>query len=685
MKEKIRVLVIEDNEDDARLEIDELKSGGFDIEYELVETRKDTREALTTKEWDFIISDYSLPQYSGMEALAELKETGNDIPFIFVSGTIGEEIAVAAMKAGVHDYIMKDNLSRLIPAFERELREAEIRKQKREAEEAIKNERILLRTLIDNLPDMVYVKDAEGRKIVSNNADFEFLGYNSEADILGKTEEELYPEGKAHKNLENDLKIIESGKIIYNYEEKRTDPNGNERWFLTNKIPLFNDHGTITGLVNLSHDITERKLSEIALQEREQELEKQNMEYLALNREYLRLNEDLKDSLRRIKAINEELIIAKSKAEESDNLKTAFLENMSHEVRTPLNGILGFAEFLKDPDLDKEQVEQYIGIIDASSKQLLTIINDILDISKIQAGQITLSKTDVDITDLLEDLYQQNKEQASLKHLTLVLNKRDLDKNIVVTTDDGKLRQIINNLINNAIKFTAKGTIEFGFEVKDQILSFFVKDSGIGIAPEDQSLIFKPFSKVENAAARKYGGNGLGLAISRALVEKLGGTMSLASAINNGSIFSFTIPYKVPGIEPERKRVKVESQVVESRPQATILIAEDEVYNYYYMEELLRPMKIKTLHAWNGLEAVEMVKNNEDISMVLMDIKMPEMDGLTATRLIKDMKPKLPVVAQTAYESREDRDKAKNAGVDYYLTKPISRVLFMEVMNMYIG
>lgn len=685
MKEKIRVLVIEDNEDDARLEIDELKSGGFDIEYELVETRKATREALATKEWDFIISDYSLPQFSGMEALAELKETGIDIPFIFVSGTIGEEIAVAAMKAGVHDYIMKDNLSRLIPAFERELREAEIRKQKCEAEEAIKNERILLRTLIDNLPDMVYIKNTEGRKIVSNNADFEFLGFTSEAEVLGKTEAELFHGGKAHIGLEDDRMIIESGKIIYNYEEKRVDTNGNEHWFLTNKIPLFNDHGNISGLVNLSHDITERKLSEIALQEREQELEKQNMEYLALNREYLKLNDELKESLRQIKAINAELLVAKSKAEESDNLKTAFLENMSHEVRTPLNGILGFSEFLKDPDLEKEQVEQYIGIIDASSKQLLTIINDILDISKIQAGQINVSKSDVNITELLEDVYQENKEQAELKHLSLVLNKRDLDKNIIARTDGSKVRQIINNLINNAIKFTSKGTIEFGFEVKEQLLSFFVKDSGIGIAPEDQSLIFKPFSKVENSAARKYGGNGLGLAISRALVEKLGGNMSLASAINNGSIFIFTIPYAEADIIPQRQRVKVESQVVENRPQATILIAEDEVYNYYYMEELLKPMKIKTLHAWNGLEAVEMVKNNPDISMVLMDIKMPEMDGLTATRLIKELKPKLPVVAQTAYESREDREKAKNSGIDYYLTKPISRVLFMEVMNMYIG
>jgi signal transduction histidine kinase len=169
---------------------------------------------------------------------------------------------------------------------------------------------------------------------------------------------------------------------------------------------LFTDQGKISGLVNLSHDITERKLSELALQDREQELKKQNLEYQALNREYLKLNDELKQSIDQIKAINAELMVAKAKAEESDNLKTAFLENMSHEIRTPLNGILGFAEFLKDPDLDKDQVETYIGIIDASSKQLLTIINDILDISKIKADQITIKNEDVNITELVEELYE---------------------------------------------------------------------------------------------------------------------------------------------------------------------------------------------------------------------------------------------------------------------------------------
>ncbi|MGE5428092.1 MAG: response regulator [Methylococcaceae bacterium] len=685
MKETIRVLVVEDNEDDAHLEIDELRSGGYDIIYKQVETRQATREALRNERWDFIISDYSLPQFSGLDALQELKDTGNDIPFILISGTIGEEIAVAAMKAGVHDYIMKDNLTRLVPAFERELREAQIRKQKKEAEEAIRNERILLRTLIDNLPDLIYIKDTEGRKIVSNNADFQFLGFTSEAEVLGKTDADLFPERRINHQIQEDRQIIESGKTVYNYEEQRIDTTGNLHWLLTNKIPLFTDQGKISGLVNLSHDITERKLSELALQIREQELEKQNMEYEALNREYLKLNAELKESINQISAINAELIIAKGKAEEADNLKTAFLENMSHEIRTPLNGILGFAEFLKDPDLDKDQIESYIGIIDASSKQLLTIINDILDISKIKADQITIKNEDVNITELLEQLYDQNKEQAELKKLRFTLNPRHLDKNIVTLTDSAKLQQVFSNLINNAIKFTSAGSVEFGLNVQDHTLSFYVTDSGIGIAPEDQDLIFKPFSKVENSAARKYGGNGLGLAISKALVEKLGGTISLTSSISHGATFTFSIPLTGGKGANTVQRTKVESHIVENRSGATVLIAEDEVYNYYYIEELLKPMKIKTLHAWNGSEAVEMVKTNKDISLVLMDIKMPEMDGLTATRLIKEMKPQLPVVAQTAYETREDRDKAMASGVDYYLTKPISRVLFMEVMNQFIG
>lgn len=415
MKYPIKVLIIEDNQDDAKLEIDELKSGGLDILYELIETRNAMREALSNKSWDCIISDYSLPQFSGLDALQELKDTGMDIPFILISGTIGEETAVAAMKAGAHDYIMKDNLRRLVPAFERELREAVVRHQKRQADEDLK--------------------------------------------------------ASIHK-----LRI-------------------------------------------------------------------QNEEYHALNTEYFSINEELKESLNRIQKINAELIVAKSMAEESDRLKSAFLANMSHEIRTPLNGIMGFSTLLKDPDLTKEQSERFIHIIDSSGQQLLTIINDILDISEIEAGQMSISSEEVNINEMLKELLQQFIKEAELKNMDLVLTNDHLPEPLVTRTDETRLRQVFCNLLSNAIKFTSKGRIEFGVSLKDNFIEFYIKDSGIGIAMEDQSIIFKPFRKAASTSTHLYGGTGLGLAISKALVEKLGGQISITSDKTKGSTFRFTIPY----------------------------------------------------------------------------------------------------------------------------------------------
>lgn len=415
MKNKIQVLIIEDNKDDSVLEIDEIKRGGFDIAYEQIETRAAMREALKNKHWDFIISDYSLPQFSGLEALEELQATGLDIPFVLISGTIGEETAVAAMKAGAHDYIMKNNLSRLVPAFERELKEAELRHQKRQADEALKS-----------------------------------------------------------------------------------------------------------SMHSLNIQIAE---------------------YRILNSQYMKLNEELKDSLDKIQKMNSELFISKNKAEESDKLKSAFLANMSHEIRTPLNGILGFSSLLDDPDLTKEIKEKYIEIINSNGQQLLTIINDILDISKIEAGQISIYTEAVNITELMYALLHQFRDQAELKNLVLTLNPDNLKEKFVAYTDENRLRQVLNNLLSNAIKFTPDGSIEFGIIQKGKFLEFYVKDSGIGIAPEDQSIIFKPFRKVENSLTVTYGGTGLGLPISKALVEKLGGTITLSSNKGKGSTFIFTIPY----------------------------------------------------------------------------------------------------------------------------------------------
>lgn len=555
MKNPIRVLIIEDNDNDAKLEIEELRRGGYDILFEQIETRKALIEALKIKTWDFIISDYSMIQFNGLEALAELNETGMDIPFILISGTVGEETAVEIMKAGARDYIMKDNLSRLIPAFDRELREAEVRRQKRKADEDLK-----------------------------------------------------------------------------------------------------------TSI---------------------QDLKKQNAEYQLLNLEYLQQNDELTESIDQIKKMNTELIIAKNRAEESDLLKTTFLANMSHEIRTPLNGILGFSGLLRDPDLTKDKTEKYIEIIESSGQQLLTIIDDILDISKIEAGQMLIYTEPTDISELLQEIHQQFVIEAELKNLRFILNPENINEPIVINTDGNRLRQVFSNLIINAIKFTSEGIIEFGLALKNNFIEFYVKDTGIGIAPDDQTIIFRPFSKVAKASNRIYGGNGLGLSISKALIEKLGGTITLKSELNKGSTFKFTIPYaKNIGTDPlARTRTESDSPLI--REEKTILIAEDEIFNYYYIEELLEPMKIKTLHAWNGKEAVEMAKKRSDISLVLMDILMPEMDGITATKLIKEIRPQLPVVAQTAYGSREDRENAHKSGFDFYLSKPIARDLLVEVIDKY--
>jgi PAS domain S-box-containing protein len=690
MHKTIHVLILEDNENDAILEIDELVLAGFDIVYERMETRQAMKDALRDKTWDCIISDYSMPQFSGLDALAEFKKTNLDIPFILISGTIGEETAVAAMKAGAHDYIMKTNLKRLVPAFERELREAEVRRQKRQMEEAMRYERMLLRTLIDNLPDLIYIKDKECRKMIANKADIEFAGYTSESEIVGKTDPEIFAHNTGMDGYADDLTILQTGQPVLNREEDVFDAKGNQHWMLTTKMPIRNEQGDISGLVSLGHDITDRKMIEFTLQESEQNLKKQNIEYqtlnkeyLAINEEYLAINEELTESLSHIQKINAELMIAKNKAEESDKLKSAFLANMSHEVRTPLNAILGFSRFLKDSDITKAKTNQFVDIIQSSGQQLLAIINDILDISIIEANQITISLETVYLNKLLVELLQQFKKQAELKNIELLLSSSNPKEDVFLKTDINRLRQILCNLLNNAIKFTHVGNVEFGLEIRDREALFFVKDTGIGISPEYQSIIFKPFRQVESTQTRNYGGNGLGLSISKALVEKLGGTLTLISAPSKGSTFIFSLPYVAQLQAETRSEYNTKTSLTHHWDKHLILIAEDELYNYRYMEEILSSTHVKTLHAWNGMEAVEFVKEYPEISLILMDIKMPKMDGYMATRLIKEMRPQLPVIAQTAYALSEDKAHLK-AEFDSFLSKPVAHDFFIEIIGSYL-
>ncbi len=494
--------------------------------------------------------------------------------------------------------------------------------QNKSAVETIKNERKLLRTLIDHLPYPIYVKDLECRKVLANRFDLEVIGCVDEAEVLGKTDLELFENEIGQRGYADDLKVIQNGIAMMNRDEVFVDKNGFQRWLLTSKIPLFDQRGKITGLVGIGRDITEQKKANETIQKLSKSIEqspstilitdiKGNIEYVNpkfteitgystdevigqnprilksgkmsseiykklwetiskgevwrgefLNRRkngefywewatmtsikndngeitnYISIKEDI--SARKL--MEAELIVAKEKAEENDRLKSAFLANMSHEIRTPLNSIIGFSELLSDPDFESEQRYEFASLITSSGNNLLTIISDIMDISKIEAGQVELRKSVFSAQKLIQDVYKEFKFRALDKDIDLKIDTAIPEVEYKIESDEPKLRQVLTNFVGNALKFTENGTIEIGMNVQGNSVQFYVKDTGIGIPAEDHERIFERFSQVEGYSTRRYGGNGLGLAISKNLIEMLGGTIGMKSGQEEGSVFYFTLP-----------------------------------------------------------------------------------------------------------------------------------------------
>jgi signal transduction histidine kinase/CheY-like chemotaxis protein len=480
-------------------------------------------------------------------------------------------------------------------------------------------------------------------------------------------------------NAEDILSQYLQGKIdSYECETRMKHKQGHWVWVLDRGMLVERDEDNNPVRMIGSHiDITRQKKSEL-------DLKAQMDENQALNDAYLAQNAALISSIERIQKINEELNIAKQKAEESDRLKSAFLANMSHEIRTPMNGVIGFSEMLADPDLSPASRMEYASIIIDSSRQLLSIVNDILDISRIEAGLVSLSKEEVHVNELLTVLYAFFEPQARTKDLDLRFIKSLDNDECIIYTDKTRLRQILTNLLNNALKFTHEGMIELGYERIEDFMKFYVRDTGIGIPPELHDKIFEPFHQVELEITYHYGGTGLGLSISRKLVELLKGKIWLESQQGKGSVFYFTIPFHQPDklakpatIPPEKRDLQAQGKVV--------LIAEDDETNYLYLEAALAKAKLNLLRAINGIEAVEMCRSNPEIQLVLMDIKMPLMNGYDATVLIKQNRPDLPVIVQTAYAMTEERNLAFAAGCDDYIAKPIKKAELVEMVMKYIG
>ncbi|MBE0424430.1 MAG: PAS domain S-box protein [Lutibacter sp.] len=384
-----------------------------------------------------------------------------------------------------------------------------------------------------------------------------------------------------------------------------------------------------------------------------------------------------------------DLIIAKDKAEESDRLKTEFIQNMSHEIRTPMNGILGFSELLENPDLAAEKRKLFIDIIKNSTHQLLHIIDDIMEISVLETKQIKAEENLVCINELLNELFTVFNIKATQKNIELVLKNGLSNEESTILTDKNKLNKVLSNLLENALKFTDEGFVELGYKIDKESepaqLEIYVKDSGIGIKPEKQKLIFDRFSQAEKELSKKVGGLGLGLSIAKENAELLGGKITVVSQLGEGAVFFVSIPYKPVNIISTSTLENVKTS--EKNEKHTILIAEDEEVNFMVLETLLED-KLKLpctiIHAKDGLEAVEISKTNPEIGLVLMDIKMPKMDGHEATKRIKEFHPNLPIIAQTAYSSPEEKEKAFLAGCDDFMSKPISKDVLKSMLGKYL-
>lgn len=524
------------------------------------------------------------------------------------------------------------------------------------AEETLAKERNLLRTLINHLPDYIYIKDTQSRFILANEASIRSLNFTCLDDLIGKTDFDLFPRPLAERFYTDEQAVLQSGTPLINREEQTIRISTDEPlWFLTTKVAFRDSRGKIAGIVGLSRDITKQKEEE------------------------------------------EELKHAKNQADAANLAKSEFLARMSHEIRTPMNAIIGLTHLALQTELSPKQ-QDYLSKIHVSAHSLLGIIDDILDFSKIEAGKILLEAVNFRLDEVLQDVADMLGLKAEEKGLDLRFSVAD-NVPAVLVGDPLRLKQILMNLTSNAVKFTVQGSITVHVELVSEsaatvMLRFVVRDTGIGLSDQQCQELFRPFTQADGSITRKYGGTGLGLSISKGLVEMMGGTINVESQIGQGSLFSFTAIFSYHPEQQALFRFLPECSAKDTDDMFNgfhALVVEDNEINQQVAKELLEIRGMKVTIANTGQEAVQRVKD-ADFDFILMDIEMPEMDGYEATQSIRALAASrpdkalqhLPIIAMTAHALAGDRKKSLDAGMNDHLIKPMDPEQLYAMLRKWI-
>ena len=639
--QKIKILLVEDVQADRMMINQAIAQSGFDAELKFAENIEDALTLAFIHHFDCILLDYYYPTSgNGLDFIKTYQSRNGQAPVVIVTAHNDTSLAVECMKMGASDYISKQNLSaeQIIKSLNYILRIKEAEQSRLAAERALMESELRMKNIIERSPVIVFTIDNAGYFKLFKGQGTSYISISPD-DIMGRNIQDV-----SHLipvRYDDYMQALQGKELTYRVEV-------NKHFFDVNYIPVYNPSRKISSMMGVAIDITDFKLNET------------------------------------------QLINTIESTEADSKVKQQFLANMSHEIRTPIHGIISLTEFVMKTVLVDDQ-RKYLKLIKTSADNLLTIVNDILDLSKIQADKMTFEEIPFNLVTTIDSSIGTFIPKAHEKSIQLEVK---IESNVPLTVhgDPIRLLQIINNLVGNAVKFTNKGSVSLSIKCTEEneeysMLCFEVKDTGVGIPSHVLPSIFDSFSQAGNDISRKYGGTGLGLTIAKNLIEQQNGNITVQSKVNEGTMFIFSIPYKIKGDE-KNNNVRESKMVEEFTKKLNILIAEDNDINRFIIKKMMEDWGYDHEFALNGIEVVEKASNAK-YDLILMDVEMPEMNGYEATEVIRKQLPtgknNIPIVAMTGHAMHGEKEKCIDAGMNDYISKPFQSIDLQKKIIECIG